>query len=201
MQHCKVCLPEAIIKSSVTPWQPQERKETGLCFFKARSRFSLDTTNDLYNGNMSHTEVISEVTKSRSLYSLKSTPEFCLEAYYWLVCVQSTADLSHKGSVLLCAIFIFLSLPRAFCVKHMKPAHQQYLCSDDSLIATTSQSLPDSPILSSTDRSPINSFICTVHPQTLSQVVWVLSHRQVVLVQVPASCKLWVIKAISVSQK
>lgn len=135
MQHCKVCLPEAAIKSCITPWQPLERKENGLCFFKARSRFSLGTTNDLYNRNTSHTEVISEVTKSWSLYSLKSTLEFYLEGYYWLVW-QSTADLSHEGSVLLCTIFIFPILPHLF--KHMKPAHQQYLCSDDSLIAVAS---------------------------------------------------------------
>lgn len=108
MQHCKVCLPEVAIKSSITLWQPQERKESGLCFFKARSRFSLDTTNDLCNRNMSHTEVISEVTKSWSLYSLKSTPEFCLEAHYWLVW-QSTADLSHEGSVLKIANYLHLS--------------------------------------------------------------------------------------------
>lgn len=166
MQLCKLRVPEAAIKSSTTPWQPQERKESGLCFFKARSRFTLHTTNDLYNRNMSHTEVISEVTKSWSLSNLKSTLEFCLEAHYWLVW-QSTADVSHEGSVLLCTIFISLALPRAFCVKHMKPAHQQCLCRDDSLIAVPSQSLPDSPMVSSTDRSLINSFICTVLPHQL----------------------------------
>lgn len=79
-----------------------------------------------------------------------------------------------------------LSLSLTHCVSSTRNQLTSSACAVMTADRVPSQSLPDSPMVSSTDRSLINSFICTVHPLTLSQVVWVLSHRQVVLVQVPA---------------